>query len=52
MISVAHRTGKFPSIKEMRDARQYLCLAKRAARVAAAGLTQRFPQGALVRVPG
>ena len=43
--------GKFPSIKETRDTRQYLCLAKPAVGVAAAGPTQRVPQGALVRVP-
>ena len=48
---VAHRTWKFPSEEETRDARQNLCLAKLAAGVAEAGPTQCSPQGALVRVP-
>ena len=51
LIFVAHGTGKFPSEEETRYARQKLCLAKPAAGVAAAGPTQRSPQGALVRVP-
>ena len=51
LIFVAHRTGKLPNIKETRDAKQYICLAKPAAGVAVAGPTQRSPQGALVRVP-
>ena len=51
LIFVAHRTGKFPSIKETRDTRQRLCLEKPAAGVVAASPTQRSPQGALVRVP-
>ena len=48
---VAHRTGKFSSIKETRDTRQRLSLEKPAAGVAAANPTQRSPQGALVWVP-
>ena len=51
LIFVAHRTGKYPSEEETQDARQNLCLAKPAAGVAAAGPTQRSPQGVLVRVP-
>ena len=51
LIVVAHRTGKLPSIKKTRDARQYVCLAKPAAGAAAASPTQQSPQGALVRVP-
>ena len=51
LISVAHETGKFPSEEETRDARQNLHLEKPAAGVAAAGPTQRSPQGVLVRVP-
>ena len=51
LIFVAHGTGKFPSEKETRDARQILRLAKTAAGVAAASPTQRSPQGALVWVP-
>ena len=50
LIFVVHKTGKFPSEEEMQDARQKLRLAKPAAGVAAAGPTQRSPQGALVRV--
>ena len=51
LIFAAHGTGKFPSIKETQDARQYLCMVKPAAGVAAASPTQHSPQGALVRVP-
>ena len=51
MIFVAQGTGKFPSEEETRDARQIFRLAKPAAGVAAAGPTQRSPQGALARVP-
>ena len=49
-IFVAHRTGKFPGIKETRDARQRFWLAKPAAGAAATGPTQQSPQGALVQV--
>ncbi|XP_054112988.1 leucine-rich repeat-containing protein 37A2 isoform X7 [Callithrix jacchus] len=48
---IFNRTGKFPSIKETRDAWQRLGLVKLAAGVAAAGPTQRSPQSVLVRVP-
>ena len=51
LIFVARRTGKFPSIKETRDARQSYRLVKPAARVAAASPSQHSPQGALVWVP-
>ena len=51
LIFVAHGTGKFPSEEETRDARQIFRLKKPAAGVAAAGPTQRSPQGSLVRVP-
>ena len=51
LIFVAHGTGKFPSEEETWDARQKVCLAEPAAGVAAAGPTQRSPQGALVWVP-
>ena len=51
LIFVAHRMGKFPNKKEMRDAWQCLCLAKLAAKVAEASPTQHSPQGVLVRVP-
>ena len=51
LIFFAHRTGKFPSIKETRNTRQRLCLEKPAAGVVAAGPTQRSPQGVLVQVP-
>ena len=51
LIFVAHGKGKFPSEEEMWDTRQNLRPVKPAVRVAAAGPTQRSPQGALVWVP-
>ena len=43
LIVFAHSMGKLPSIKKIRDARQYVCLAKLAAGAAAAGPTQQSP---------
>ena len=51
LIFVAQGTGRFPSIGEMLDAWQCLCLAKPAAGMVAAGPAHHSPQGALVRVP-